>query len=243
MSNAPYLLERARTGYRMGNGKLVDSMIKDGLWDPYKDTHMGNCAELCVGEVRVHARGAGRLRARVLPARAGAPRRPASSPRRSCPSRCRRRRATPIKVDTDEEPFAAPLEKMRDAEARVPEGRHGHRGQLLEDQRRRRGARRRLGGEGGGEAAAKPLARIVAYAGVAQAPEWFTTAPVGAIQKLLEEDRPLGRRHRPLGDQRGVRGGGDGRDPGALASIPRRSTCAAARWRSATRSARPARAS
>src|SRR5690242_10929835 len=52
MSNAPYLLEKARTGLRMGNGTLVDSMIKDGLWDPYKDTHMGNCAELCVGKYK-----------------------------------------------------------------------------------------------------------------------------------------------------------------------------------------------
>ncbi|HYB53010.1 MAG TPA: beta-ketoacyl synthase N-terminal-like domain-containing protein, partial [Thermoanaerobaculia bacterium] len=38
MSNAPYLLDRGRTGYRMGNAQLIDSMIKDGLWDPYKDT-------------------------------------------------------------------------------------------------------------------------------------------------------------------------------------------------------------
>src|SRR5262245_3810402 len=52
MSNAPYLLEKARTGLRMGNGTLVDSMIKDGLWDPYKDTHMGNCAELCVAKYK-----------------------------------------------------------------------------------------------------------------------------------------------------------------------------------------------
>src|SRR5689334_4599461 len=50
MSNAPYLLERARTGYRMGHGQLVDSMIKDGLWDPYGDKHMGSCAEMCVAK-------------------------------------------------------------------------------------------------------------------------------------------------------------------------------------------------
>src|SRR5947207_2229768 len=43
-------LEKARTGYRMGNMPLVDSMIKDGLWDPYKDIHMGNCAEMCAGK-------------------------------------------------------------------------------------------------------------------------------------------------------------------------------------------------
>src|SRR5687767_3709684 len=48
MSNAPYALPQARSGYRMGNGKIIDVMINDGLWDPYGDKHMGNCAELCV---------------------------------------------------------------------------------------------------------------------------------------------------------------------------------------------------
>jgi acetyl-CoA C-acetyltransferase len=47
MSNAPYLLPKARDGYRMGHGALVDSMIKDGLWDVYNDFHMGTAAELC----------------------------------------------------------------------------------------------------------------------------------------------------------------------------------------------------
>src|SRR5204863_8786874 len=50
MSNAPYALPQARTGYRMGPGKMVDVMIHDGLWDPYGDKHMGNCAELCVSK-------------------------------------------------------------------------------------------------------------------------------------------------------------------------------------------------
>src|SRR3974390_2737322 len=43
MSNAPYLLPQARQGYRLGNGTLVDSMIHDGLWDPYEHVHMGTC--------------------------------------------------------------------------------------------------------------------------------------------------------------------------------------------------------
>jgi len=47
MSNAPYLLEKARSGYRMGHATLVDEMIKDGLWDAYDDFHMGNAADLC----------------------------------------------------------------------------------------------------------------------------------------------------------------------------------------------------
>ncbi len=45
MTNAPYLLPKARGGYRMGNAEIVDSMIYDGLWDPYSDVHMGNCGD------------------------------------------------------------------------------------------------------------------------------------------------------------------------------------------------------
>lgn len=46
MSNAPYLLPQARTGYRMGNGALIDSMVHDGLWEAYRDFHMGVGAEM-----------------------------------------------------------------------------------------------------------------------------------------------------------------------------------------------------
>src|SRR5437660_10195201 len=50
MSNAPYALPQARSGYRMGNGKVIDIMIHDGHWDPYGDKHMGSCAELCASK-------------------------------------------------------------------------------------------------------------------------------------------------------------------------------------------------
>src|SRR6266498_975356 len=50
MSNAPYALTQARTGYRTGNGKMIDTMVHDGLWDPYGDKHMGSCAETCVAK-------------------------------------------------------------------------------------------------------------------------------------------------------------------------------------------------
>ena len=46
MSNAPYLLPKARFGMKMGHGKIIDSMITDGLWDAYDGGHMGECAEL-----------------------------------------------------------------------------------------------------------------------------------------------------------------------------------------------------
>src|SRR3990170_8461757 len=47
MTNAPYLLPNARSGYRLGDGQIIDSMIKDGLWDVYNNIHMGSCAEKC----------------------------------------------------------------------------------------------------------------------------------------------------------------------------------------------------
>jgi acetyl-CoA C-acetyltransferase len=50
MSNAPYLLPTARTGMRMGNATAVDSMIHDGLWDPYGNAHMGNFGDQCARE-------------------------------------------------------------------------------------------------------------------------------------------------------------------------------------------------
>jgi len=50
MSNAPYLLPKARKGYRMGNGELIDAMIHDGLWDVYNGVHMGTCGDACAAE-------------------------------------------------------------------------------------------------------------------------------------------------------------------------------------------------
>ena len=215
MSNAPYLLEKARTGLRMGHGTLVDSMIKDGLWDPYKDTHMGNCAELCVSKYAFtrqeqdafslesykraqEASKGGALRRRDRGGRG------AAEEGRSGQDRLGRgavRRAA--REDADVEAF-------------VPEGRHGDRGQFLEDQRRRRGPRRGLGGEGEGEGLEadrpdrrerrrRPGAGVVhdrAGRGDPEAPR---------------QDRPQSRRRRPVGDQRGLRRRGDGRDPRALA--------------------------
>ena len=53
MSKVPYYLDKARTGYRMGHGKLIDGMIEDGLWDVYNNFHMGNAAEMCAKELNI----------------------------------------------------------------------------------------------------------------------------------------------------------------------------------------------
>ncbi|HUQ67156.1 MAG TPA: acetyl-CoA C-acyltransferase [Flavitalea sp.] len=53
MSNIPYYLDKARTGYRLGHGQITDGIIKDGLWDPYNNYHMGEAGELCSSEYRI----------------------------------------------------------------------------------------------------------------------------------------------------------------------------------------------
>ena len=88
-------------------------------------------------------------------------------------------------VAEDEEPGRGDLEKLRRAARRVPEGRHGHRRQRLVDQRRRGGAGAGGRGRRGGARLEAAGAHRAAAAGHAQAPEWFTTAPAGAIERLL----------------------------------------------------------
>jgi acetyl-CoA C-acetyltransferase len=183
MSNAPYLLERARTGLRLGNGTLVDSMIKDGLWDPYKDTHMGNCAELCAAKYEF-TREEQDAFALESYKRAQNASKTCLTSEEIAPVEIPQKKGEALKVDTDEEPFAAPLEKMptlkpafqKDGSVTAANSskiNDGAAALVVTSEEKAR------------ESGWKPLARIVAHAGVAQAPEWFTTAPVGAIQKLL----------------------------------------------------------
>ena len=185
MSNAPYLLERARNGYRMGNAVLVDSMIKDGLWDPYKDIHMGVCAEMCAAKYH--------FTREEQDAYALESYRRAQDASKTCLFSAEvvavavpQKKGDAIRIETDEEPFAAPLEKMPSLKpafqkdgtvtaANASKINDGAAALVVASEDR--AARMNL----------KPIARILAYTGVAQSPEWFTTAPIGAIQKLLKK--------------------------------------------------------
>ena len=185
MSNAPYLLERARSGYRMGNAALVDSMIKDGLWDPYKDVHMGNCAELCASKYHFTREEQDAFALQSY--------KRAQNASKTCltsaeivPVELAQKKGDPIKIEADEEPFAAPLEKMGSLKpafqkdgtvtaANASKINDGAAALVVASEKKAR------------EMGKTPIARIVDYAGVAQEPEWFTTAPVGAIRKLLEK--------------------------------------------------------
>ncbi|HXM78611.1 MAG TPA: acetyl-CoA C-acetyltransferase [Thermoanaerobaculia bacterium] len=184
MSNAPYLLDRARTGYRMGNGVLVDSMIKDGLWDPYKDVHMGNCAEMCVAKYSFSREEQDAFSLRSYQRAQDASKRGLFADE-IVSVEVPQKKGPPAVVDTDEEPFAAPLDKM--AGLKPAFQKEGGTVTAGNSSKINDGAAALViaSAEKARELGAKPLARIVDWCGVAQDPEWFTTAPIGAIQKLL----------------------------------------------------------
>ena len=185
MSNAPYLLERVRSGYRMGNASLVDSMIKDGLWDPYSDVHMGNCAEMCVAKYK--------FTREEQDAYALESYRRAQNASKSClfaeeiaAVAVPQKKGEPVKIETDEEPFAAPLDKIKSLK---PAFQKDGSVTAANSSKINDGAAALVvsSAEKARERGLRPLARILDFAGVAQAPEWFTTAPIGAIRKLLEK--------------------------------------------------------
>lgn len=183
MSRVPYLLERAREGYRLGHGKLVDSIITDGLWDVYGDKHMGNCAETCSREKKIPRAEQDRY-AKLSYQRA----------LHSIESGLFAAEVTPITVtsgkqtalvERDEEPFRAKLEKF--GELRPAFDKEGTvtaaNASSLSD-----GAAALVlcSAAIAKEKGLKPIARVLAQSGHAQEPEWFTTAPVGAVEKLLK---------------------------------------------------------
>ncbi len=183
MSNAPYLLEKARTGLRMGPGTLVDSMIKDGLWDPYKDQHMGNCAELCVAKYKFTREEQDAFSLESYRRAQNATKSGAFADE-IAPVEVPQKKGDPLRIDADEEPFSAPLEKMPTLK---PSFQKDGSVTAANSSKLNDGAAALVvtSEENAKAKGWKPIARIVAHAGVAQAPEWFTTAPVGAIQKLL----------------------------------------------------------
>ncbi|MBW2524162.1 MAG: acetyl-CoA C-acyltransferase [Deltaproteobacteria bacterium] len=185
MSLAPHILHKARTGFRMGEAKLADAMIHDGLWDPYGDKHMGNCAELCVKEYKL-TRDEQDAFALTSYKRAQAAVEAGKFDDELAPVEVPQRKKDPIKVVKDEEPFAAPLEKMPklrpafDKEGTVTAANASK----IND-----GAAALVvcSEEQAKAAGKKPLVRLVSQGGFAQEPDWFTTAPAKAAQVALDK--------------------------------------------------------
>src|SRR5216684_4919549 len=110
MSNAPYALPQARTGYRMGNAKMIDIMIHDGLWDPYGDKHMGSCAEMCVSKYKFTREQQDAYSLESYK-RAQEAVRSGKFKKEIAIVEVPSKKGSSVIID-DEEPFAAPLDKM-----------------------------------------------------------------------------------------------------------------------------------
>jgi acetyl-CoA C-acetyltransferase len=183
MSNAPYLLEKARSGYRMGNAEIVDSMIKDGLLDVYNNSLMGNAGEVCARECQVSREAQDAFSIRSYQ-RARAAQQEGRFTAEIVPVEVPQGKGAPVTVTQDEEPANADFEKipkLRPAftkdgtitAANASKISDGAAALVLmsAEQAKSRGIR--------------PLARIVAAGSFAKDPVWFTTAPADVIPLVL----------------------------------------------------------
>jgi len=184
MSNAPYLLAKARAGYRMGHGELIDHMFFDGLQNPYDGKLMGVFAEATARKfgvarseqdayvlgtiTRAMAAGqSGAFKAELAPVTVRTRKGEGSVSEDEIPPTCDPAKVTALKPAFDKEGTvtAASSSSIADGAAAL----------LL------------AGAAAAASSNLRPLARIVAAASHAQEPQWFTTAPVGAVKLVLEE--------------------------------------------------------
>ena len=184
MSNAPYLLPKARTGYRMGHGEIIDHMLKDGLQSPFDGKAMGCFADATASRYNfsraqqdafatesvrraMQALQAGEFDVEVTPVTVKGRKGDTVIARDETPGTCDVSRIPSMKPAFSKEGTvtAASSSSISDGAAAL----------LV------------MSAQTASERGLKPLARILAYASHAQEPEWFTLAPVGAIRKVLTQ--------------------------------------------------------
>jgi len=179
MSNVPYYLDKARSGYRMGDGKIVDGMIFDGLWDPYNNVHMGSCGDKCAAEYKF-SREAQDEFAKESFRRALAAQKEGLFDAEIEAVSVPQKKGEALAVKLDEGPGKgdpAKFASLRPAfgkdgtvtAANASSINDGASALVLASERAVK------------ERKLEPLGRIVGYGGAAGAPEWFTTAPAKAI--------------------------------------------------------------
>ncbi|MCB0347447.1 MAG: thiolase family protein [Bdellovibrionales bacterium] len=183
MSQAPHLLENARSGYRMGNVTAQDSMIKDGLWDPYNNFHMGNAAEICVKDFKFSREEQDEFAVESYK-RAQNATKEGHFKTEIATVTIEGRKGTTT-VDTDEDVFKLDESKVKTLRAAFEKD----------------GTITAVNASNINDGAAalvvvneqtlksknlKATAKIIASATFAQDPVYFTTAPVGAIKKALD---------------------------------------------------------
>ncbi len=184
MSAAPYLLPKARDGFRLGHQQVVDSIIHDGLWDPYNNLHMGNCAEHCA---RKYAFTRDQQDAYAVASfqRANAAQKDGRFAQEITPVELTDAKGNITKVEQDEGPAKVKYDK-------IP---------ALKPSFQKDGTITPANASSISDGAAaivlatmetaktkglKPIARLVAFGSHAQDPVWFTTAPVQAARNALE---------------------------------------------------------
>jgi len=183
MSNVPYYLDKARNGYRLGNGQLIDGLIKDGLWDVYNDYHMGSAAELCAVDCKVSREEQDAFAIESYK-RAQASQNEGKFKAEITPVELKDKKGEITFFTDDEEPKAVMFDKIASLKpvfkkegtvtaANASTLNDGAAALVL------------MSADKAAEMGIKPLAKVVSYADAQQAPEWFTTAPSKAIPLAL----------------------------------------------------------
>ncbi len=184
MSNVPHYVPGIRTGLKLGNGKLIDGMVNDGLWDVYNNYHMGSAAELCSRELKISREEQDRYAVQSYK-RSAAATESGKFKDEIVPVTVKTRKGE-ITVDTDEEftnvkfdriPTLRPVfEKDGTVTAANASTINDGAAALV-----------LMSKEKAEELGVKPIAKLIGYGDAAQAPEWFTTAPTKAIPKAIEK--------------------------------------------------------
>lgn len=183
MSNVPYYLDKARNGYRLGNGQIIDGLIKDGLWDVYNDYHMGSAAELCAVECNVSREEQDAFAIESYK-RSQASQAEGKFMDEITPVELKDKKGDITLFADDEEPKAVKFDKIPSLKpvfkkdgtvtaANASTLNDGAAAVVL------------MSREMADEMGIKPLAKILSFADAQHAPEWFTTAPSKAIPLAL----------------------------------------------------------
>ena len=184
MSLAPYLLPKAREGYRIGHQQVVDSMITDGLWDPYDNIHMGSCAEQCAAKYHF-TREQQDAYAMESFRRANAAQNEGLFAKEITPVELTDAKGNATRVEHDEGPAKVKYDKIPTLKPSFQKD--GTITPANASSINDGAAALVLTTAGTAQAKGlKPIARIVAFGSHAQEPVWFTTAPVTAAQRALK---------------------------------------------------------
>lgn len=184
MSNVPYYLDKARNGYRLGDGKIIDGLVKDGLWDVYNDYHMGSAAELCATDCNISREDQDAYAIESYK-RSQSAQLEGKFKNEIAAVEIKDKKGEISVVETDEEINAVKFDKIpllktvfkKDGTITAANA------STLNDGA---AALVLMSKEKAEELGLKPLARIISYADAQQSPEWFTTSPSKAIPIALE---------------------------------------------------------